>query len=117
MSGKDPYPAGSVINWPSGSGIVSQDYGSADPDPKDIQDPPGPQHLKMTGLREKPPYHPSVTPSCVLGYRTVLVANNWIRFLVGTSCLEALGWNLSFLFRCVYVPYCIHFLYTLLCYR
>ncbi len=25
---------GSVINWPPGSGSVSEDYGSADPDPK-----------------------------------------------------------------------------------
>ncbi len=30
------HPAGSVINWPSGSGSVSQDYGSGDPDPKKI---------------------------------------------------------------------------------
>ncbi len=31
-------PAGSVINWPprTGSGSVSQDYGSADPDPSEI---------------------------------------------------------------------------------
>ena len=32
----DPDPAGSVINWPTGSGSVIQIYGSADPDPKEI---------------------------------------------------------------------------------
>jgi len=29
-------PDGSVINWPPGSVSVIQDYGSADPDPKEI---------------------------------------------------------------------------------
>ncbi len=34
----DPDPAGSLINWPPGSGSrsVSQDYGPADPDPSEI---------------------------------------------------------------------------------
>jgi hypothetical protein len=32
----DPDPVGSIINWPSGFGSVIQDYGSADPDPKEI---------------------------------------------------------------------------------
>jgi hypothetical protein len=38
MSGKDPDPSGSVIDSPPGSrsGYVSQKYGSADPDPKEI---------------------------------------------------------------------------------
>jgi hypothetical protein len=33
---KDPDPAGSVVNWPFGSGPVIQDYGSADPKRKEI---------------------------------------------------------------------------------
>jgi hypothetical protein len=36
MSNWYRYPAGSVINWPPGSGSLIQDYGSADPDPKEI---------------------------------------------------------------------------------
>jgi hypothetical protein len=33
----DPDPAGTVINWPFGSGSVIQDYGSAVPDyPKEM---------------------------------------------------------------------------------
>ncbi len=36
MSGYDPDPAGSVINYPPGFGSVMQDYGSADLDPKEI---------------------------------------------------------------------------------
>ncbi len=35
-SGWDPDSAISVVNWPPGSGSVRQDYGSANPDPKEI---------------------------------------------------------------------------------
>ncbi len=36
MSRRDPDPAGSVINWSSGSGSVIHDFRSADPDRKEI---------------------------------------------------------------------------------
>jgi hypothetical protein len=34
MSRKDP--DGSLINWSPGSGLLIQDYGSADPEPREI---------------------------------------------------------------------------------
>jgi hypothetical protein len=36
LSREDPDPAGSVINWPLESGSLNQDYGSADPNQKEI---------------------------------------------------------------------------------
>jgi|LakMenEpi03Aug12_release.lakeMendotaPanAssembly.Ray.scaffolds.fasta_scaffold466898_1 hypothetical protein len=36
MSRYDPESDGSVINWPPGSEYVIKDYGSADPDPKEV---------------------------------------------------------------------------------
>jgi hypothetical protein len=36
MSRSDPDPAGSVINWPPGSGFLIQDYRFTNPDLKEI---------------------------------------------------------------------------------
>ncbi len=44
MYGYDTDPAGSVINWPLGSGSATQD-GSKDPDPKEIPFYGSPYHF------------------------------------------------------------------------
>jgi hypothetical protein len=51
MPRDDPDLVGSVINWPlgSGPGPVSQDYGSVDPDPKEIFT--APQHCSIVSTQ------------------------------------------------------------------